>query len=59
MTEMELRNSAMAFESSADRALREEIMSCRDKYFVLNGMRPTWIAERESFLSQMFGAFRG
>lgn len=33
--------------------LREQIMSCKDRYFVMNNMRPTWIEESNRFLKVM------
>lgn len=58
MKEMEMRNG---YEFSADRALRDEIMSCGDKFFMMGSNRPVMSAERERFLSVLFGSrsFRG
>lgn len=58
MSEMEMRNG---YEFSADRALRDEIMSCGDKFFMMGSDRPALSTERARFLSAIFGgrSYRG
>lgn len=52
MTEMELRN---AYEFNRDKALREDVMSCRDMF---GGMKHEVNVERESLLELLLGANR-
>lgn len=38
-----------------DQALRDEIMTCRDKFFMQSGVKGTFTEEREKLMNQLFG----
>lgn len=53
MSEMEMK---YGYSSNADSALRDEIMSCGDKFFMMSSDRTAVRAERERFLHALLGA---
>lgn len=55
MYEMEYRDH----EFNRDKALREEIMAGRDKFFMQSGARAFQVEEREKFLSSLLHFGRG
>lgn len=55
MNEMEIRN----YEFSRDKALREDIMSGNDRFFMQGHVRSSWFEEHEKLVSSLCSAFRG